>query len=99
MIPTFIRFQLYLLQLENYHLKRYLRVAMRKIRSLGTVPRQELVWTPKLRVVFVGALILQALCAAFFVLVISSTGTLQRTLLGLLLYAALFTVHFIFLTL
>jgi len=53
-----IKYQIYLLQLENYNLKRFWKVFFRKAWSAGRM-RQELVWTNKLKIVFSLALIIQ----------------------------------------
>ncbi len=55
-----IKYQLYLLQLENYNLSRYWKIVIKKIFSRG-VPRQKIVWTPKLGTVFAIAIFLQIL--------------------------------------
>lgn len=49
-IPRFIRHHLTLLQLEQYELGRYLRVASARYAPLKS-PRQEAVWTMKMRVI------------------------------------------------
>jgi UDP-N-acetylmuramoyl-tripeptide--D-alanyl-D-alanine ligase len=56
----FITYQLYLLQLDNYEVRRYLAVALRKSRlRRSSVARKPLVWTSKLKVVFTASLLLE----------------------------------------
>lgn len=49
-IPRFIRHHLTLLQLEQYELGRYLRVAIARYLPFKT-PRQEAIWTVKMRII------------------------------------------------
>lgn len=59
-----IKYHTYLLQLESYDLKRFLRVVLRRPQQTENL-RQKLVWTPKLAVVFTIAVLLQILIAYF----------------------------------
>ena len=54
-----IYYQLYLLQLENYHIARYFRVVRRRLFSWNMpVLRQKLIWTSKMKLVLVLAFLL-----------------------------------------
>src|SRR3989344_5408526 len=53
-----LTFQLYLLQLENYHLSRFLKAALFNFFSSGKERRLTLEWTAKITLVFSIALIL-----------------------------------------
>jgi UDP-N-acetylmuramoyl-tripeptide--D-alanyl-D-alanine ligase len=98
MIPKLLRFQLYLLQLENYHLGRYLRLAARRMFS-PLAPRRALVWTPKLRAVFVGGLLLQAVAAVLIVWALPPAGAVLGIFLALVIFLFLLILHFAFLAL
>lgn len=57
-------YQLYLLQLENYNLRRYWKGYWRKVRNkLYISQRQQIVWTKKIRLIFALSLGLAFLCA------------------------------------
>src|SRR3989338_6742325 len=58
-------FQMYLLQLENYKLKRYWKTFVRVVfaGSFGSPQRQKLVWTIKARIIFILSLTLALLPA------------------------------------
>ena len=58
-------FQLYLLQLENYNLRRYFKLAGNKLASdpLGHSQRQKIVWTPKAKTIFALSLLIAFLPA------------------------------------
>ena len=95
-----IKYHLYLLQLENYNLGRYWRVAPKKI-FLRDKIRQKIVWTPKLSGVFTLAIILQIAVAYFAVRPLANDevylGFFPATFMFLFLFLSFF--HFVFLTL
>lgn len=52
-------YQLYLLQLENYSLRRFVRASLQSFGRKNAPPRRGLVWTLKLKIVFVLGIVLQ----------------------------------------
>lgn len=84
-----IAYHLYLLQLENYNLRRYLR-ALRHAWLPPQRPRQKLVWTVKIKTVFAFALILQ---------IIVALSVSRNILLAGVIVAALSYMHGLFLAL
>ncbi len=61
-----VKYQLYLLELENYNLPRFLRLMWRTNGIPKKAPRKELVWTPKLAATFGTALALKFFVATVF---------------------------------
>ncbi len=82
-----IKYQLYLFQLENYDLRRFLALIGKTFGHPKFPPRKELVWTAKAKALFLTALVLQALVAAFL-----ADGLIALVVFGLLSY-----IHFLFL--
>jgi len=71
-----ITYQLYLLQLENYNLKRYLRLLPKALFYRKKDMRQKLVWTPKLLALTNLAFLLIAPASLFYVVFIGIEGDL-----------------------
>lgn len=97
-----IFYQLYLLQLENYSLRRFIRVSLRSIGKRRVSPRKSVVWTLKLTLLFALALALQ-IFAAFLIgqaIVPHREGAGGVAFFaGLLLLCAFSYVYFLFLAL
>ncbi|HEY4498244.1 MAG TPA: Mur ligase family protein, partial [Candidatus Paceibacterota bacterium] len=92
-----IKNQIYFLQLENYNLKRYLRLFPEKIWLPGFKPRQPLVWTDKLKLVVLGSISLQTLSAGFLAF---GLAPWPISLLVFLIFLTFFSFfHFVFLAL
>ncbi len=84
---------LYFLQLENYELLRYWRLLFKKMTHPGTtVWRQDLVWTAKMRAVFILSIVFQALAA-------SAIAAATAWWLGLVCFLLFFLFLPIFITL
>ena len=92
-----IKNQIYFLQLENYNLKRYLRLFPEKIWLPGFKPRQPLVWTDKLKLVVLGSISLQTLSAGFLAFGLAPWPVSLIVFLILLTFFSFF--HFVFLAL
>src|SRR3989338_2907597 len=91
---------LYLLQLENYNLRRYLRVVTAKPFSREGF-RQKLVWTPKLAAVFIFAMALQ-IAASYLALLPLMKSEIYLGIFPLVfvfLFLVLCFFHFVFLSL
>jgi UDP-N-acetylmuramoyl-tripeptide--D-alanyl-D-alanine ligase len=84
-----IKYELYLFQLENYEIWRFLRLVFRTWGRPKMPPRKDLVWTLKAKALFVTAIFLQAAVAWW----------LTKSFLGIVLFAAFFFVFFAFLVL
>lgn len=89
-------YYLYLLQLENYHLRRFLSVAPASILRFRRPHRQKLVWTAKTRVVFLLALLLFLLSVVSAVLALRAFSTLSLPLLLLAILIVLVVFYFLF---
>jgi len=75
LIPKFIRYQLYLLQLENYELGRYWKLLFKKGPWPRGQQRKELVWSVKAKAIVLMAVALHALIVVVAGLItLSSTG-------------------------
>ncbi|MDP3740814.1 MAG: UDP-N-acetylmuramoyl-tripeptide--D-alanyl-D-alanine ligase [bacterium] len=60
-----IKFHLYLFQLENYNVERFLSLVLRKYKPTSS-PRKQLVWTPKLILIFILAVLMQVALVFLF---------------------------------
>ena len=83
-------FQLYLLQLENYHLRRYWHLAKLKLAAdpHGRSQRQKIVWTPKATILFIMAIVLAFLPAQSLAAYFSNIGLQALLILALVLFFA-----------
>ena len=88
--------QLYFLQLENYHLGRFVSLVPKSY-MLGAM-RQELVWTPKLVAVANIALLIEVVCASVLGITLSAS-LLYALAIALFSFLALLLVHWVFLLL
>ncbi|MBI2010931.1 MAG: UDP-N-acetylmuramoyl-tripeptide--D-alanyl-D-alanine ligase [Candidatus Colwellbacteria bacterium] len=92
-----IKNQIYFLQLENYNVKRYLRLFPEKIWLPGFRPRQPIIWTDKLKLITFGSLFLQALTSGLLAFLIFPWPV--SLFIFLILFILLSYFHFIFLSL
>lgn len=82
-MPRFIKHHLTLLQLEQYEMGRYLKVAMARYRPIKA-PRQEAVWTAKMRIItLLGALLGATAVGAGY----AAYGAYGALLIGIACYA------------
>lgn len=91
------KYQLYLLQLENYELGRYLKLLFKR----GVLPkgneRKSLVWTIKVRAIFFCAFITHLIALIVWLLWISAfAGMTVKIILSFIVYYTLLYVYFIF---
>ena len=99
LIPKFIKYQLYLLQLENYELLRYWKLLIKK----GLFPnkrqplRKELVWSAKAKALMLMAVALHFLAVILAGLIAISTYKGTDGLFGFLIIVALAGLLFYFL--
>jgi len=77
-----ITYQLYLLQLENYNLKRYFKLLSKALFSVKKEPRQKLVWTLKMITLANLAFLLIAPASFFYAISIG----IENDLLSILLF-------------
>jgi len=94
-----IKYQIYLLQLENYNLKRFAKIFWRGFKK----QRQELIWTAKLKVVVLLALIIQFILAiaggwSVYLLIQSVAGNVVFVLVILYILSLLFGLWLIIAT-
>ena len=83
-----IKYQLYLFQLENYNIKRYWNLVLKRPFITGEL-RKNIVWTPKATLLLATALSLQ--------LFLSFWLSFDKFLLWIVIFVVLFYFHFIFL--
>ncbi|MFA5318568.1 MAG: UDP-N-acetylmuramoyl-tripeptide--D-alanyl-D-alanine ligase [Patescibacteria group bacterium] len=89
-----IKYQLYLLQLENYNLKRFWQVFLKSGFSAKQM-RQELVWTNKLKfITFLTTIITVLIIAGLGNLVYSATGSLAITIIDGLINLYILSIIF-----
>lgn len=65
-----IKYQLYLLQLEHYEVRRYLRLGKKLFKPPSAPLRKELVWTPKAKLLLTAVLLLNFFFSAFIAFLI-----------------------------
>ncbi len=95
------KYQLYLLQLENYELGRYFKLLLSKGLFPKPEQRKDLVWTMKARVFFLGALALHILLTILLFSVLSqgfSVLSIKYLVLSLGFCILLYTLYFILYT-
>jgi len=95
-----IKYQIYLLQLENYNLKRFAKIFCRGLKK----QRQEITWTAKLKIVTLIAVIIKFILAiaggwAIYLLTQSVAGGVISALIILYISSLLFGVYLILVTL
>ena len=90
MIQLFKR-PLYILQLENYNLKRFLRIMIRQPFSRGAA-RQKIVWTPKLVSIFILGLLIEIMVAWDMARVFNTPWNAVAFVLWILILSGAFTV-------
>ncbi len=93
-----VQHQLYLLQLENYNLARFLRLIRLNSVIPRIVPRKPLVWTLKLRAVFVLALILKIAVAALLASLFTGTLAVIVFLAAVFVFSVSFFVFLVLAT-
>lgn len=94
-------YQLYLLQLENYSLARFVRASLRSIGRRYAPPRTGIIWTGKLKLVFAVALLLQTFIAFLIGRSIVPSWAIEgstATLISVILLYAFSCIHFVFLS-
>lgn len=98
-VPKFIQYQLYLLQLENYELGRYWKLLLKR----GPFPRKkyplrkELVWSAKAYALMLMAFAVHSLVVIIAGLAVVSSHSGTNGLLGLLIFVTLLCIPFYFL--
>ncbi|MDP3948881.1 MAG: UDP-N-acetylmuramoyl-tripeptide--D-alanyl-D-alanine ligase [bacterium] len=92
-----ITYQLYLLQLENYNLKRYFKLLSKALFSVKKEPRQKLVWTPKMIALANLAFLLIAPASFFYAISVGIENDLLSILLFLLFLSLCVFLYPIFL--
>ena len=96
--------QLYLLQLENYNIRRFIKVALDNLFNPGTKRRQELKYTKKIRVIFYISLFLYAIdiiasaVIMFFITKLLTVATITF-ILATLIFSYLFFIYLAIVTL
>lgn len=89
------RFHIYLLQLENYDLKRFLNAVRKKKGDVPSVLRLGVTWTSKLQLVVILSILIQLICARLVALLLPSSSIVGfLVVLGFLLS---FYVFYLFL--
>ncbi len=98
-VPKFIRYQLYLLQLENYELGRYWKLLIKRglFPSKRRSQRKELVWSAKAKALMLLAVALHFLVVILAGLIAISTHRGTDGLFGFLIVALLAGLPFYFL--
>jgi len=90
----FFLYQLYLLQLDNYEVRRYMSVSTRKSGLRPGSMRKPLHWTAKLKVIFTASLILEAAAIVLAALLLRPLIGSHPLLAGLLALAAIVILIF-----
>jgi len=99
-----LEFQLYLLQLENYHIQRFFKVSLNNFLNRGTQRRQTLIYTAKVKVIFYLSLffyivnILVSSLIIFFIFKSLIVGLISF-IIASLVFAYLFFIYLIISTL
>lgn len=97
-VPKFIKYQLYLLQLENYELARYWRLLKSKgfFPSKNQAQRKELIWTAKAKALMLMAAALHLLLAVIIGLIVLAAWPGLDNLFSALILSVLVLLPFYF---